>query len=254
MASSLWQRSESLVTTHEHGGSLWLKFPNDGDKAVVVFLGDPYPREICFVDGKYVLYNEQLKAQGHKLTVRVAINAALYATKEVKVLEMSAMLFKDLVRIRGKYGLEGRAFEVQRHGAAKDPKTTYSILPEHQLTPEQQRVFSSLTLHKLAKLYGDEPEGGGHAASAAQSEVYTPQPATLIDTTRAQTLATQLKELPREAVERFLRQFGIQRVKELSAARFAEAMTLVKNLMAEFAPPELPDEVDPFSDLPDDAL
>src|SRR5690606_40975467 len=62
---------------------------------------------------------------------------ALFDSKEVKVLEQGVMFFKDLVRVREKYGLEKWAFEIQRHGAAKDPKTTYSILPEHQLRSEE---------------------------------------------------------------------------------------------------------------------
>ena len=73
-----------------------------------------------------------MKAAGTKASLRVALNVALYDSKEVKVPEQGVMFFKDPVRVREKYGLEKWAFEIQRHGAAKDPKTTYSILPEHQ--------------------------------------------------------------------------------------------------------------------------
>ena len=66
---------------------------------------------------------------------------------------------KDLVRVREKYTLEKWAFEIQRHGAAKDPKTTYSLLPEHQLTPEQQKEFQGLKLQDLEKLYSGEGSG-----------------------------------------------------------------------------------------------
>ena len=161
MTNSMWQQTEEMAKKHDQGGSLWLKLAGDGDKAVVVFLGEPHPREVAFVDGKYVEVDEKMKAAGTKASLRVALNVALYDSKEVKVLEQGVMFFKDLVRVREKYGLEKWAFEIQRHGAAKDPKTTYSILPEHQLSAEQQKAFQALPQHDLAKLYSGEADGGG---------------------------------------------------------------------------------------------
>lgn len=159
MTNSMWQQTEEMAKKHDQGGSLWLKLAGDGDKAVVVFLGEPHPREVAFVDGKYVEVDDKMKAAGTKASLRVALNVALYDSKEVKVLEQGVMFFKDLVRVREKYGLEKWAFEIQRHGAAKDPKTTYSILPEHQLSVEQQKAFQALPQHDLAKLYSGEGAG-----------------------------------------------------------------------------------------------
>lgn len=156
--ASKWEQTEELAKKHDQDSSTWLKLAGDGDKAVIVFLGEPFPREVCFIDGKYMPFDEKLKAQGQKPSLRVALSVALFETKEVKVLEQGVTFFKDLVRVRQKYGLEKWAFEVQRHGAAKDPKTTYSILPEHQLSPEQQKEFQALQLQDLEKLYG--PGGG----------------------------------------------------------------------------------------------
>jgi hypothetical protein len=167
MAPSMWQQTEEMAKKHDQGGSLWLKLGNDGDKAVVVFLGEPHPREVCFVDGKYMPFDEKLKAQGLKPSLRVALSVALYDSKEVKVLEQGVMFFKDLVRVREKYGLEKWAFEIQRHGAAKDPKTTYSILPEHQLSAEQQKAFQALPQHDLEKLYAPRARAAAARRSAA---------------------------------------------------------------------------------------
>ena len=156
MAPSMWQKTEDMAKKYDQSGSgsVWLELQNDDDKAVVVFLGEPHPREVCFVDDK-------ARQAGLKPSLRVALNVALYDSKEVKVLEQGVMFFKDLVRVRDKYGLDKWAFEVQRHGAAKDPKTTYSILPEHQLTPEQQRAYQALAQHDLRRLYAGEGGGGG---------------------------------------------------------------------------------------------
>src|SRR3972149_4189253 len=111
--NNMWQQTEELAKKHDQGGGQWVKLAGDGDKTVVVFLGEPYPREVCFVDGKYMPFDEKLKAQGLKASLRVALNVALYDTKEVKVLEQGVGFCKARVQIRAKYGLDKWAFEVQ---------------------------------------------------------------------------------------------------------------------------------------------
>lgn len=242
MAADKWQQTEEMAKKHDQGSSTWLKLAGDGDKAVVVFLGEPFPREVCFVDGKYVPFDDKLKAQGLKPSLRVALNVALYDTKEVKVLEQGVIFFKDLVRVREKYGIERWAFEIQRHGAAKDPKTTYSILPEHQLTPEQQKEFQGLKLNDLDKLYS-----GGDESSSLGS--YDRKDSDVIDAGTAQAIATQLKTMPREAADRFCKKFGITRIKDLPAAQVEKARAFVEVLASEFAAPAAADsrETDPFA-------
>lgn len=243
MTSNMWQRTEEMAKEHEQGGP-WLKLPNDGDKAVVVFLGDPLPREVCFVEGKYLDFDEKLKSQGLKPSLRVALRAALYDSKEVKVLEQGLMFFKDLLRVREKYGLEKWAFEVQRHGAAKDPKTTYSILPEHQLSAEEQKAFQALPLLDLEKLYTSEAEGEGDGPGLGS---YDEGAGGTLDAKAVQAIVTQLKALPREAVDKFLQKFGVQRVKDLPAAQVEKARAFVAQLQAEaVAPTPVSDSLDPF--------
>ena len=174
MAPSMWQQTDDMAKKHDQSGSVWLKLQNDGDKAVIVFLGEPYPREVAFVDGEYVEFDEKMKAAGAKASLRVALNVALYDSKEVRVLEQGVMFFKDLVRVRNKYGLDKWAFEVQRHGAATDPKTTYSIMREHQLTPEQQRAYKALAQHDLRRLYAGEGGGGSGEQQTPRCESGAP--------------------------------------------------------------------------------
>ena len=61
MATSMWQQTEEMAKKHDQGGSLWLKLAADGDKAVVVFLGEPHPRETCsdFERGVLVVHRGQ---------------------------------------------------------------------------------------------------------------------------------------------------------------------------------------------------
>lgn len=247
MATNMWQQAEEMAKKHEASGGAWLKLQNDGDKAVVVFLGEPYAREVCFVDGKYVLFDEKLKAEGLKGSMRVALNAALYDSKEVKVFEQGVNFFKDLLRVREKYGLEKWAFEICRHGVAKDPKTSYSILPEHQLTPEQQKEFLSLRQQDLERLYGGDAAGaddrGNLDAFDRKSE------SAIIDAGTGQALATQLKSMPRDAVDRFCKKFGVSRIKDLPVAQLEKARAFVEVLASEYAKPAAQDavEADPFA-------
>ncbi len=247
MAPSMWQQTEEMAKKHDQGGSLWLKLANDGDKAVVVFLGEPHPREVCFVDGKYVEFDDKAKAAGLKPSLRVALNVALFDSKEVKVLEQGVMFFKDLVRVREKYGLEKWAFEIQRHGAAKDPKTTYSILPEHQLSAEQQKAFQALPQHDLAKLYSGESDDKGTSLDSFDKKADANGDGTASPNV-AQAIATALKALPREATDRFLQKFGLQRIKELPTSQVEKARAFVEQLQTELAAPAATEtEVDPFA-------
>lgn len=246
MATSMWQQTEEMAKKHDQGGSLWLKLASDGDKAVVVFLGDPHPREVAFVDGKYVEVDEKMKAAGTKASLRVALNVALYDSKEVKVLEQGVMFFKDLVRVREKYGIEKWAFEIQRHGAAKDPKTTYSILPEHQLSAEQQKAFQALPQHDLAKLYSGESEGGAKGGQSLDS--FDKKADGAISPNVAQGLVTALKALPREATDKFLAKFGVQRIKDLPTSQVEKARAFVEQIQTESAAAAAAEtEVDPFA-------
>lgn len=240
MATNMWEQTEELAKKHDADSSTWLKLANDGDKAVVVFLGEPYPREVSFVDGKYVPADDAVRAAGHKVSLRVAYNVALPETGEVKVLEQGVMFFKDLVRVREKYGLDKWAFEVQRHGAAKDPKTTYSILPERQLAADERKSFQAVELLDLPKLYAGEVE--------KEPEAEATEPSGPIDPKLATAIVTQLKAMPRQAVDRFLEQFDIKRIKDLPAAQWERAKSFVEKLVAEFdAPATTAVEVDPFA-------
>ncbi|TQF08762.1 hypothetical protein FJV41_48180 [Myxococcus llanfairpwllgwyngyllgogerychwyrndrobwllllantysiliogogogochensis] len=241
--ANMWEKVEELVRKHEQEGGAWLKLANDGDTAVVVVLGEPHPREVVFLEGKYVLWSEKLQAQGHKASLRVAYNVGVYGTREVKVLEMGSAFFNTLNEVRKKYGQETWAFEVKRRGAAKDPKTTYSILPDRQLTPEETAAFQALRLHDLPKLYAAEAVGAASgtpppgASSAKASEP--------VDVKLAQAIATALKALPREAVDRFLQKFAVQRIRDLPASKGELARAFVDALVREYSAESVAD-VDPF--------
>ncbi|MCY1033235.1 hypothetical protein OV207_17400 [Corallococcus sp. BB11-1] len=243
MAGNMWEQTAAMAKQHEQQGGAWLKLANDGDTAVVVFLGEPYPREVVFLDNKFVPFDEKLKAQGHKPSLRVALNVAVYGTREVKVMEQASTFFTNLLQVRAKYGLETWAFEVKRHGAAKDPKTTYSLLPEKQLSPAEVTDFQALRLHDLPKLYAAEAAAAASGTSPAATS--SPKVGEPVDVKLAQAMATALKALPREAVDRFLQKFGVQRIRDIPASKGELARAFVDSLVAEYSAESVAD-VDPF--------
>lgn len=241
--ANMWEQTAAMAKQHEQAGGAWLKLANDGDTAVVVFLGEPHPREVVFVDNKFTLFDEKLRAQGHKSSLRVALNVAVYGTREVKVMEQASTFFTNLLQVRAKYGLETWAFEVKRHGAAKDPKTTYSLLPEKQLSPEEVAAFQSLPLHDLPKLYA--AEAAAAASGTSPTGVASTKSNEPIDVKLAQAMASALKALPREAVDRFLTKFAVQRIRDIPASKGELARAFVDALVTEYAAESVAD-VDPF--------
>ncbi|MFB3852576.1 MAG: hypothetical protein ACE148_01995 [Vicinamibacterales bacterium] len=55
------------------------------------------------------------------------LNFYVPAENAMKVIEGGTVWFKDVLKIRDKYGLDKWLFEIERHGEAGSPKTTYSL-------------------------------------------------------------------------------------------------------------------------------
>jgi hypothetical protein len=158
------------------------------------------------------------------------------------VLEQGVVFFKQLLQMRSKRSLGEWAFEVERHGAPKDPKTTYSLLPEQKLTDEERTEFQSLPLHDLEKLY---EEGGTDSEDLGS---YDRKDDGVVDPNRAQAMVRSLKMLPREAVDRFLQKFNISRIKDLPAVQTDKALAFIETLEAELGgKDDTSGDVDPFA-------
>lgn len=130
----------------------WLRLRHDGDYAAVVFLGEPLVREMCFADGVYVPLDAKLRALGCAPSLRVALLVALYPDGDVLVFEQGTTWFRELLRVRETYPLSDWAFTIRRHGASRDPRTTYSIEPLQRLTPVEKQRLAALPPLDLAAL------------------------------------------------------------------------------------------------------
>lgn len=132
-------------------GRIFVYLANDGDKVVGAFCGEPFPREVVWTGERYETYDPDVHS-GKQPSLRVMLNFFVPAEGEMKVIEGSTVWFKDVLRVRDKYGLDKWLFEIERHGEAWDRKTCYTILPEAKIDAEMRDEIADIGLHDLASL------------------------------------------------------------------------------------------------------
>lgn len=240
--SNAWDQAEDLTKKHAEQGGIFVRLANHGDKVVGAFCGEPYAREVHWTGERY----EECTGEGcthcgtgKKPSLRVMLNFFVPAENAMKIYEGGTRWFKDLLKIRGKYGLDSWLFEVERHGEAGSTKTTYSILPEIKVDGELRAKIDAAELNDLAGLAGGD-EGTTQGADPGGS-------ANIASETVA-PLVARLKALPRSDVDTFLSRFGISRVRDLAAGDEQAAYALLAQLEAKHAPAPAPAaEIDPFA-------
>ena len=130
----------------KQGSGTFLRLEGDGDKAVIAFCGSPFHRDICFNEKTktYEAWNEETsKAAGRKKTARYAMNCFVVSDKsgspmDMRVFDMNFQTIQQVIALRDKYGFGKKLFEITRHGAKGDTKTTYQILPDEDITTEMR--------------------------------------------------------------------------------------------------------------------
>ena len=165
--SNAWDIAKQMA--ERHTSSIFVRLTNDGDKVVGIFVGEPLSREVVWTGEKYLDVKnpeaEKYLKKGRYSSLRVAMNLYIPAEKAVKVYEMGAVVFKDVFKLREKYGLDTWAFEIERHGGKGDSKTSYSILPEQRLDDAMRRQIAQLELHDLEKVLSNTDAGGDEEQS-----------------------------------------------------------------------------------------
>jgi hypothetical protein len=241
--SNAWDIAKQMA--ERHTSSTFVRLANDGDKVVGVFVGEPFSREVVWTGEKYLDVKNPEAAKylkkGRTASVRVAMNFYILAEQVVKVYEMGAVVFKDVFKLRDKYGLDTWAFEIERHGGKGDNKTSYSILPEQRLDDTRRREIAQLELHDLEKVLNNT-DGGSDEEQSFDS--YVNKQDALIDAAAVEKMLPRLKVLPRETLDRFLKKFEIQRVKDLRTRDEGAAFDFLGKLEAELQPGR---EIDPFA-------
>ena len=159
------------------------------------------------------------------------------------MIEGGTQWFRDVLKVRDKYGLDKWSFEIERHGEAGDPKTRYSMLPEEKIDGALRLRVAGAVLHDLATVVS----GGGDAEAPRNGDAgaggTTDAP---IGAAAAADLVARMREFSRANVDAILSELGVQRVRDIKAADVPRAMALV----AQFERPERTErtvELDPFA-------
>ena len=221
------------------GAEVWLKLVNDGDRAVVAFLGEPFGREVVFEGNRYMACTEAHRAAGAEVKFRLGVNVAVLAGPAVKVFEMGVATFRDVVALRAKLGFDGWAFELRRDGKPKDQTTRYHVLPERPLTEAERAWVATAVPHDLRALYArDAARPAGQAATpvAAASRATPPTDPAMkrtISDELAHALVADLRRLAAEGVQAWLKHCGISRVRELPIDRLPDARAFLALLVKE---------------------
>ena len=219
---------------HATSKNIFIRLANNGDKVVGVFCGDPFPNEVVWNGERYETFDPEIHTDKPP-SLRVMVNFYVPAEHRMRVVEGGLTWFQSVVRVRDEYGLDKRLFQIERHGQAGDPLTVYAITPKDEITIALQREIAAAGLHDLAALvagrgdYRDEdPPIGGDAATE---------------------LFERLGRLPRRDADIFLKQFRVQRVRDLRVSDLEAARQLLGGIEARArrtAPPPR-SEVDPFA-------
>jgi hypothetical protein len=238
-----WDIAKQMA--ERHTSSTYVRLANDGDKVVGVFLGEPLAREVVWTGEKYLDVKspeaEKYLKKGRSSSLRVAMNIYVLAENVVKVYEMGATVFKDVFKLRDKYGLDTWAFEIERRGAKGDNKTSYTILPEQRLDDAMRKQIAQLELHDLEKVLNSTDDGEDEEQGFGSYE--DKQEPTLDEQVKVKLLP-RLKKLPRDGIDQFLQRFNVARLREIKASDEAAAFEFLSELEKRMQPPR---EIDPFA-------
>lgn len=264
-----WEDAEKRA---KEAGGIFVKLANDKDKVVGAILGEPHTRETWFnpATNKTEDFTEQHRAEGKQPTAKFKLNFFNRQSRRMQILEVNSATLQLIAACKHKYGLETYWFEIERKGAKGDTKTTYAVLPDAQLSPDDLKEIKAAKLHDLAAAKEDDAatdlsshdkaKAGANGtatngtASAATNGAPVPAPAAaapaaeVIGADVAAAMVTRLKVQPREKLTEFLTKFGIKQVKALKASDRAAAEAMLDAFEGKTpAAPAAPAEEDPFA-------
>jgi len=233
-----------MADKHSGSGSgLFVRLANHGDSVTGAFVGEPYAREVHWGGERYEECTGDgcsFCGEGKKPSLRVGMNFFVSSENDMKIIEFGVLMFKDLLKVRDKYGLHKWFFEIERHGQAGDSKTRYSILPDKQIDKDGQAQIDGANLHDLPQVLS-----GG---SNDRFDSYDKGDGGVIDAKTASELMPRLKALPRTALDGWLSELGIEKVRDLKTSDVKKARALLDRLEADQRSGDAgSEEIDPFA-------
>jgi hypothetical protein len=223
----------------KHAAGKFIKLAADGDSVVIAFVGDEYAFETVWTGGRTEFYDPD-KHKNLDPSLKITWNAFVPATGKMMIFPCNSTTYQKIIQCRDKYGLDRKLFEIKRQGAKGDTNTTYSVMPDADLTKQERADIDKLDRFDLAKEARSGGKGDSDSGSGGDSD--SGSGGELISEEKAQALIATLKGLPRDKLDAFLSKFGVERVRELDANQVAEAEAFVAELSGNGA-----SERDPFA-------
>lgn len=228
------------------GSGKYLRLQDDGDSAVVAFLGEPVVKESIWIGDGYEDF-DPVKHKGKTPSVRFGICIYNREHGKLQLFEQGSGTLATLLGVYEKYGQFKFWFEVKRKGAKGNKKTVYAILPDAEITPEEKKDL--MTLVKEDKLMDVEAE---MSQSADESEEEPAQASgssenEFIGEEDALNIIEKVKMLPREIGKSFMDTLEVGRIREIPASKVKQAKSLLAKIVAEQDAKDGKKDVDPFS-------
>lgn len=218
---SMWDEAAEAAKKYTNQGGLFLRLADDGDKALVVFMGEPQPQEVVWTGDGHEPYDADKHGKDKKPSLRIKINVFNTTEKQMQIWDMNSATFKSLLQLRAKYGL-GKVYEVTRNGKKGDPKTTYMILPEQDIGEALAERLKAEQLHDLTK-----DDSGGNSASKNR-----------------ELLVSILKALQPALLQKFCDKFG-PKIRDIPDEKLVDALAAAHELKTTSS--ETKPAVDPFA-------
>lgn len=221
-----WDDTEKKAK--EAGDGRYIRL-EDKETVQVVFVGEPIAKEVVWIDKKAVEYDP--KKHTEKAKLRILVNAFVPG-QGMKVFEMGPKVFKQLVKMRGKYGLDKKVFEIGREGT--ELKTEYTILPEGDIDAALRKEIADATPYDLEKA-DDDTSFDTDAMDGGK-----------ITDDQKKALIERMKRLPRQEMDNILALLAIGKVSDMLARDLEPTKKKLDALEAKHFPAAAADN-DPYA-------
>jgi hypothetical protein len=147
------------------GGS-FLRLADDGDHALVAFVGEPTIHYTVWTGETYEEYDSNV--HGPRATAKPSMRAAVAVydlmERAMKVWDMPKSAQAAALAAVRKFDHLKWSFEITRSGAKGSTSTTYGVMPDHELTPDELSSVGAASLPDIRGVLGLAEEAEPAAA------------------------------------------------------------------------------------------
>ena len=216
------QGTANKISERSASSGLLVRLANDGDSICGVFRGEVHIRWVIWTGKRYEaagVVTPSPNVLGREKKLRMSFNFYVPAEKAMKVIEGGRPWFREVIEKTTKFGADTWIFRIERHGAARDPRTIHAVTRYRRIDADLRAEIEAAKLHDLKAFHGEvRPQRPSLAATRTLP---------FISAEAAGALVARLKGLPRPLVEQFLSTFGVSRVRDLRANQEAAARAFI---------------------------